>query len=88
MTMRLKVGATYRHVKRGTTYEVLGRAKMQIGFKNLVMHCPLAEVDRVCEQLEKISYVVYRSTGDDTAIWVRPETEFCDGRFVMEDEHG
>jgi hypothetical protein len=79
--MNIKVGATYRHVKRGSTYRVLGRAKMQIGWETMwrsqVVHAP----ELVADQLEKMSFVVYGCV-EDLTLWVRPETEFCDGRFV------
>lgn len=82
MSMNIKVGATYRHVKRGSTYTVLGRAKMQIGYHQLLGRCPLNDVDKVCAHLERISMVTYRAHEDDT-LWVRPEEEFCDGRFEL-----
>lgn len=59
----------YRHVKRGSTYELLGRARMQIGTGD------------TADALEQRSFVVYRALRDNT-LWVRPESEFFDGRFV------
>jgi hypothetical protein len=54
-----------RHIKRGSTYRVLGKGKIQVSGNPLVDY---AEV------------VVYASdeTGD---IWIRPIDEFEDGRF-------
>jgi len=58
-------------VKRGSTYEVVGLAKMQIG----------TGVDETTAMsLERRSFVVYSSL-EDGALWVRPESEFLDGRF-------
>ena len=55
----------WRHKKRRTIYEEIGRAKLQAsdvgGFSD--------------HQL----MVVYR--GEDGQLWVRPEDEFEDGRF-------
>ncbi len=58
-------GETYRHVKRGTVYEVIGRASLQ---------------NANCAQLsEAACMVIYR--GDDGNLWAREESEFMDGRF-------
>jgi hypothetical protein len=55
----------YRHKKRGTTYEIVGRAKMQAATST---------------GWDQVTMIVYRSLDDDT-LWVRPEGEFFDGRF-------
>ena len=71
----------YRHKKRGSLYVMVGRAGMQISAETL--H-PFGwnNVSQVAEQLEKRAFVVYRALADDT-LWVRPESEFMDGRFVV-----
>lgn len=76
----------YRHVKRGETYIFDGRAKMQIsgatllqGLGEYVLSPEAAEA--VSRYLENIDLVRYRAVVDDTS-WVRPESEFFDGRFV------
>lgn len=53
-----------RHVKRGSTYEVVGQAMLQTS-------APLTDMETM---------IVYRSL-DDGRLWVRPSTEFEDGRF-------
>lgn len=80
--MELRENATYRHVKRGTFYKVMGRAKMQIGPESLKQYGynDGSSIAR-CEELEKKSFVVYLSL-DHGTLWVRPESEFLDGRFV------
>jgi hypothetical protein len=55
----------WRHVKRGTVYEVLGRAIVQDAYGV-----------GVCEDAQ---VVIYR--GEDGKIWAREEVEFRDGRF-------
>lgn len=79
--MKIKIGATYRHVKRGSTYKVLGRAKMQIGWETMHKTQVIYGPEIVACQLEKMSFIVYGCL-EDLSLWVRPETEFCDGRFV------
>lgn len=57
--------ARVKHIKRGSTYHVFGKGKIQVSGN------PLVDYDEV---------VVYVSdeTGD---IWIRPVEEFEDGRF-------
>jgi hypothetical protein len=69
-------------VKRGSIYEIVGLAKMQISASTINFIDPFLEIgDEVAEDLESITFVVYRSLTDDT-LWVRPESEFKDDRFV------
>lgn len=56
----------WQHVKRGTTYEEVGRAQLQNSRQS-----PLWEGDTL---------VVYRGT--DQKLWARSEAEFMDGRFA------
>lgn len=70
----------FRHKKRRTTYELLGRAKLQIAGQIFNENQIALLSENLREKLEKISCVVYRSEADDT-LWVRPEAEFFDGRF-------
>lgn len=81
--MKIVIGAVYRHKKRGAYYEVLGRAKMQIDSEHLVRRLGRPNSVTAVNALESLTFVVYRALEDDT-IWVRPETEFCDGRFERE----
>lgn len=65
-----KLPKRVRHVKRGTTYQLLGIAEVQVSanFPDPLAGC--VEGDRLA---------VYR--GDDGKLWARPEDEFNDGRF-------
>lgn len=80
--MKIEIGGTYKHVRRGGHYEVIGRARMQIGWDSIDANRPELSKN-VAERLEAQTFVLYRSTEDDT-LWCRPESEFCDGRFVKE----
>jgi hypothetical protein len=55
----------WRHKKRGSTYEEVGRAKLQ--------------ASDIGGMSDMQPMVVYR--GEDGQLWVRPEDEFMDGRF-------
>lgn len=55
----------WRHVKRGTTYRVLFEA---------------AKASSVIAALDDMTMVVYQGEADGL-VWVRPATEFFDGRF-------
>ena len=78
----------FRHKKRGSYYELIGQAGMQIGEETLNGHVS-TKTDAMClaAVLERKAFVVYRSVKDDS-LWVRPESEFFDGRFeeVREDQ--
>jgi hypothetical protein len=87
-------GQRVRHLKRESTYMVLGRQKIQISPETLerlfqshwretrpgkVVSSSEAIV-AVCEILEKLTFIIYCADEDD-AKWARPESEFVDGRF-------
>ena len=59
----------WKHKKRGTVYEEVGRAGFQCS--------DIESLD------DNDVMVVYR--GDDGRLWVRPEWEFLDGRFERVD---
>jgi hypothetical protein len=54
-----------QHKKRGSTYKVIGRGRVQ-------SDTPLTDMDEV---------VIYQGEADGL-FWLRPESEFVDGRFV------
>lgn len=60
--------AVWTHVKRGTSYHIVGHAKVQASK-------PIVEDDEL---------VVYRSIHDRAHCWARPVSEFYDGRFTVE----
>lgn len=57
--------ARVKHLKRGSTYQVLGEGKVQT-------ETPLTDNDPV---------IIYQAESDG-ALWVRPPSEFHDGRFA------
>jgi hypothetical protein len=59
-------GRRWRHVRRGVTVVRLGRGTVQCNGQQLV---------------DMSSVIIYYHEGDE-ALWVRPESEFEDGRFV------
>jgi hypothetical protein len=71
-------GTIWKHRKRGTKYEVIGLAKMQIDSRTLKTNPVFSII--AAKNLEAMTMICYRSLSDGT-IWVRPESEFCDGRF-------
>lgn len=81
----VQVGRVYRHKKRGTTYEAEGLAKMQISpeyLRQIVPGLGPRLSKSVAAALERVSFVSYSARADDS-LWVRPETEFLDGRFEL-----
>ena len=61
----IKAGSKWRHKKRGSTYHVIGPAKLQ--------------ASDVGGMSNNQPMIVYR--GEDGQLWVRPTDEFEDGRF-------
>ena len=57
----------WRHKKRGSTYDEIGTARLQVSDPGAL---------RDMEEM-----IVYR--GSDGAMWVRPALEFHDGRFEV-----
>lgn len=55
--------STWKHKKRGTLYDVIGEATLQVEGPYDMALC-----------------VIYRDK-DSGRVWVRPATEFYDGRF-------
>lgn len=66
----------WRHLKRGTCYEMLGTAELQLSSHHKL---PLSHI------AEGAVFVVYRSI-DDGKLYLRIPTEFYDGRFEMAKE--
>lgn len=60
------VAERYRHKKRGTVYEVVGTAELQV-----------AEFINMPDEGDHLA--IYR--GEDGKLWARPYNEFHDGRF-------
>lgn len=60
------MGDRYRHKKRGTTYQMIGVAELQVSFPP--------------DPAEGALLVIYQSEHDGK-MWARRETEFMDGRF-------
>lgn len=68
-----------RHMKRGTTYEVLGEASVQISYG--LMQSRLPHLGKLARNLvEGDRLTVYRSEADGS-LWARFPDEFEDGRF-------
>jgi hypothetical protein len=62
-----KMADRYRHKVRGTTYRVLYEA---------------AKASSIISALDEMTMVVYQSE-EDGLVWVRPASEFFDGRFEL-----
>lgn len=86
--MSIKIGHTYRHKKTGGRYEAEGLMKLQISHETLMKVCPFlnkVQALDICFGLERISFVSYSSRLDHNQIFGRPESEFLDGRFEIEE---
>jgi len=70
----------YRHKKRGTVYEIISFGKLQASdlFKQ-----GYDDVWRTYnyKQVDMIDVVIYRNVEGEEEVWVRPKSEFYDGRF-------
>lgn len=72
-------GPIYRHVVRGTLYEVLGIAEAQVS-KGGVIRADNGVTYTMREIKDGTELVVYR--GEGGKLWCRFPDEFSDGRFV------
>ncbi len=63
--IRPAISSVYRHKKRGTLYTIINHGTLQLNQSD--------QDDALC--------VIYRNVVDDGKIWIRPITEFMDGRF-------
>lgn len=70
----------YRHKKRGTVYEIVAFGKLQASdlFKQGYDHVWRTYNYR---QVDMTDVVIYRNIEDKDEVWVRPKSEFYDGRF-------
>lgn len=73
----------YRHKKRGTTYELLGFAKMQSENWMDKPPYPHGWYGPDPEKVDMQEVAVYVSTNEPKEMWVRPRDEFEDGRFEI-----
>lgn len=70
----------YKHVKRGTEYELIGIGKMQA--EGWLITSTINWESTSARNVDMQEVAVYRSVTDPTEIWVRPRGEFEDGRFI------
>jgi hypothetical protein len=68
-----------RHIKRGSTYDVLGEAEMQISVSKVTIHTKEGDFkSRVINEGDKLVVYRCRKTGK---LWLRYAEEMNDGRF-------
>jgi hypothetical protein len=70
----------YRHKKRGTVYEIVSFGKFQASDLFLKGYNIFYQIETY-KTVDMIEVVVYRNINDQEEVWVRPKTEFFDGRF-------
>lgn len=68
---RIASGGRYKHLKRGSTYHLIGYATVQAG--------------KMVREGENVAVYVSESGDMVGSMWVRPTSEFNDGRFVCLD---
>lgn len=69
--MNINIGEKWKHLKTGGEYEIVGVGRLQVKEESLDM-------------TECVMYKSMKDSGEFKAgsIWIRPVSDFLDGRFV------
>lgn len=78
----MNIPVIYRHKKRGTSYELMGIGKLQASDLYESRYSDVWQTTSY-KELDMIDVVIYRNVLDEKEIWVRPKSEFYDGRFEL-----
>lgn len=76
----MQMRSIFRHKKRGTVYEVISFGRLQAA-DLFIQGYDHAWRTYNYKQVDMIEVVIYRNVIDEQEVWVRPSSEFYDGRF-------
>lgn len=80
MLNHLATKGIYRHKKRGTVYEIISFGKLQASDLYRQVYNDVCQTNTY-KAVDMIDVVIYRNVEDNDEVWVRPKSEFYDGRF-------